>query len=167
MSPILRAETPADRERIFDLLAAAFCLPSDPSVEPIEVGLTRELLACPAYLPELSVVAEENGVVLGYAITTRAQIGPAASLGLGPIGVLPEAQGKGVGSALVLESVRRAEILGEASVALLGDPSFYSRFGFRPAAEMRVVAPEPAWGEHFMILAIGGAKIPQLSGERS
>jgi putative acetyltransferase len=34
-------------------------------------------------------------------------------------------------------------------VALLGAPEYYGRFGFRPADELGVIAPEPAWGDAF------------------
>ncbi|MBE0008985.1 MULTISPECIES: GNAT family N-acetyltransferase [unclassified Arthrobacter] len=160
MSLTIRSETPADRQQIFGLLANAFRVPSDPSAEPVEVGLTRELLAGADYVPDLSVVATVDDVVVGYVITTRARIGTVPSLGLGPIGVLPASQGHGVGSALMVESLRRAEALGEKSVALLGDPGFYHRFGFQPATGLGVAAPDPAWGDYFMVRAIGGVTIP-------
>jgi hypothetical protein len=34
-------------------------------------------------------------------------------------------------------------------VVLLGSPQYYSRFGFRPAKELGVIAPEPEWGDAF------------------
>lgn len=160
MSLSLRSETPADRQKILDLLTAAFRLPSGPPAEPVEVGLTRELLASAEYVPDLSVVALVDDAVVGYVITTRGWIGSVPSLGLGPIGVLPEFQGHGVGSALMVESLRRAETLGERSIALLGDPGFYRRFGFSPAAGLGVAAPDPTWGDYFMVRAIGGGALP-------
>ncbi|WP_261565948.1 hypothetical protein [Frankia gtarii] len=47
---------------------------------------------------------------------------------------------------------------GEPLVGLLGDPGFYSRFGFRPSDECGISAPRPEWGAHFQVrtLTAGG-----------
>ena len=44
-----------------------------------------------------------------------------------------------------------ADAAGEPLIALLGDPRFYIRFGFVPASELGVEAPDPAWAEHFQV----------------
>ncbi|GAB3535442.1 N-acetyltransferase [Arthrobacter tecti] len=156
---IIRAETLADRPTALSVIEAAFGSPG--KARPIEAALLEQLWECPAYLPELSLVAEDDdGVVCGYVITTRARIGEVPSLGLGPIGVLPSHQGRGVGRLLVEGSIVRAAGLGEASLVLLGSPSFYGRFGFVRADVRGVLPPEPAWGEHFMILALGESPLP-------
>ncbi|MHA7155968.1 GNAT family N-acetyltransferase [Arthrobacter sp. TMN-50] len=153
----IRSETFADHGLIFDVLAAAFRSHSGPITEPLEVGLTRELFASAAYLPELSLVAEKAGTVVGFVMTTRGWIGLEPSLGLGPIGVHPEAQRLGIGAALMRETITCAETLGETSIALFGAPAFYSRFGFGPASGSGVLAPDPSWGDYFMIRTLGGA----------
>jgi putative acetyltransferase len=76
-------------------------------------------------------------------------VGDFPALGLGPISVLPDRQGRGVGAALMHAVLAAAEATGEALVALLGDPAFYGRFGFVAASELGVAAPDPAWGRHF------------------
>ena len=53
---------------------------------------------------------------------------------LGPIAVVPGRQGGGIGSALVREGLERCRDLGYGAVFLLGNPRYYSRFGFRPAS---------------------------------
>ena len=55
----------------------------------------------------------------------------------------------GVGTALVHALLGAAEARDEALVALLGEPGFYARFGFRPAGEHGIEAPDPAWGGYF------------------
>jgi predicted N-acetyltransferase YhbS len=70
-------------------------------------------------------------------------------LGLGPLGVLPENQRGGVGTVLVHALLAVAEAADERLVALLGSPDYYGRFGFVPAAELGITAPDPAWGAHF------------------
>ena len=48
-----------------------------------------------------------------------------------------------------------AQALGEPVVVLLGDPAYYSRFGFGPASDLGVLAPDPQWGDFFQALALG------------
>jgi predicted N-acetyltransferase YhbS len=80
-------------------------------------------------------------------------------LGLGPLGVLPEAQGRGVGTALVHALVAVAEACEERLVALLGAPAYYGRFGFVPASDLGIEAPDPAWGEHFQARHLTGPRV--------
>jgi hypothetical protein len=62
----------------------------------------------------------------------------------------------GVGSALLHETVARANAAGERGIALLGDPAYYSRFGFGPATSRGVDPPDPAWGGYFQLLPLAG-----------
>lgn len=156
----VRPETPSDRGAALAVIESAFAAGATGG-RPVEAALLEQLWASPAYLPALSLVAEDDdGAIRGYVITTRARIGSVPSLGLGPIGILPEFQGRGIGSLLVEESISRAEKLGETSLVLLGSPTFYGRFGFARADERGVHPPDPAWREHFMIRALGGNRVP-------
>ena len=122
---------------------------------PLEDELNRRLHEGPWWLPHFALVATDaDGGVLGHVIGTRGWVDRAPALGLGPLGVLPDHQGRGCGSALVHALLGAAQARDETLVALLGDPAFYSRFGFRPAAEWGVAAPDPRWGEHFQVLAL-------------
>lgn len=154
----LRAETAADREAILGVVAAAFAispvtgLPVDG--EPTEVAVLRGLFDADEYLPDLSVVALLDGEVVGHCISTRGWAGEHQLLGLGPVAVVPRLQQHGIGSALINESIVRANAAGECGIALLGSPDYYARFGFVPAANFGVMAPDPAWGEHFQLLPL-------------
>ena len=68
---------------------------------------------------------------------------------MGPIGVLPEDQGVGIGSALMNALLTAADAADVPMVVLLGAPQYYGSFGFRPAQELGVISPEPRWGEAF------------------
>lgn len=155
---VLRDETPADRDAILALTADAFAispatgLPADG--EPVEVNVLRELFDAKEYLPGLSIVAVLDGQVVGHVISTRGWAGEQELLGLGPIGVTPRLQRQGIGSALMKESIQRANAAGEIGIALLGSPDYYSRFGFVPAATMGVLPPEEAWGDYFQLLPL-------------
>ncbi|VXC59700.1 Uncharacterized domain protein [Arthrobacter sp. 9AX] len=154
----LRDETPADRDAILALTAEAFAispatgLPADG--EPVEVNLLRELFEAKEYLPGLSVVAVLDGEVVGHVISTRGWVGGHDLLGLGPIGVAPRLQRRGIGSALMNESIARANAAGESGIALLGSTEYYPRFGFVPAATLGVLPPEDVWGDHFQLLPL-------------
>lgn len=155
---VMRAEQPEDRPAILALTAAAFAvspvtgLPVDG--EPEEVGLLRRLFDCPEYLPEFSIVAELDGEVVGHVISTRGWVEELELLGLGPIGVLPRLQRHGIGTALMKETVARANATGERGIALLGSPEYYSRFGFVPSTSLGVEPPEAGWDAHFQLLPL-------------
>ena len=114
----------------------------------------RALFGCEQYLPEFSIVAELGGEVVGHVISTRGWVGELELLGLGPIGVVPRLQRHGIGSALMKEMIARANAAGERGIALLGDPEYYSRFGFVPSTSLGVEAPDPGWGVHFQLLPL-------------
>jgi predicted N-acetyltransferase YhbS len=154
----LRNETAADREGILALTAEAFAISPVTGLavegEPIEVEVLRQLFDCEEYLPEFSVVAELAGEVVGHVISTRGWVGDYGLLGLGPIGVTPRLQRHGIGSALMNDTIARANAAGEGGIALLGSTEYYSRFGFVPAASFGVLPPEEAWGDHFQLLPL-------------
>jgi predicted N-acetyltransferase YhbS len=163
---IVRHEQPADRPRILELVAAAFAAPVDnaadarepgggPRAEPLEVGLLQQLFDGADYLPALSLVAVRDGTVAGHVICTRAWIDGFPAVGLGPLAVSPDAQGQGVGKALMETVIAGAEAAGEPAIVLLGSTGYYPRFGFVPASALGIEAPDSAWGDHFMALALG------------
>jgi putative acetyltransferase len=147
----VRRERAADAGAVRDLHRAAFAGAGDPPVEP---GLVDDLRADPAWLPHLSLVAEVDGRAVGHVLATRAHVEEAPALGVGPVGVLPDLQGRGVGTALLYALIGAAQARDETLLGLLGDPGYYGRFGFGPAADLGVRAPNPAWDRHFMALAL-------------
>ncbi|MFI2565058.1 N-acetyltransferase [Paenarthrobacter sp. NPDC018779] len=157
---VLRSEQPEDRPAILALTAQAFSVSpvTGEPVEgvPVEVGLLRELFDCEEYVPDLSIVAEIGGDIVGHVISTRGSVGSLEPVGLGPIGVAPTLQRRGIGSALMRETEVRAAAAGIPGIALLGSPAYYPRFGYRPAASLGVRPPEPAWGDHFQLLRLPG-----------
>lgn len=143
---IVRRERPGD-------VAAARQLHVDAFPTEVEAGLLDELRRDEGWLPDLSLVADDGDAVVGHVVCTRGTIGAdrRPALGLGPIAVRPDRQGDGIGSTLVHAVVAVAEARGEVLVALLGDPGFYGRLGFVPAADVGVEAPDSGWGVHFQV----------------
>lgn len=110
------------------------------------------LRAHSAWLPELSLVAvDPDDEVVGHVLCTRGHVGSVPALAAAPLSVRPDRQRAGVGSALMHAVLAAADALGEPLVALLGDPKYYARFGFRLSREYRIAAPVTAWGPHFQV----------------
>jgi predicted N-acetyltransferase YhbS len=155
---LLRNETPEDRDAILALTAEAFAISPATGLptegEPVEVKVLHALFDAKEYLPGFSVVAVLDGEIVGHVISTRGWVGEHELLGLGPIAVTPRLQRQGIGSALMKETIARANAAGESGIALLGSPDYYSRFGFVPAASFGVQPPEAAWSDHFQLLPL-------------
>lgn len=90
----------------------------------------------------VSLVADDNGAVVGHVAVSPVTIsdGTAGWLGLGPISVAPDYQGQGVGAQLMVQALAELRALGASGCVVLGDPGYYSRFGFK--AEPSLVLPE-------------------------
>lgn len=147
---IIRREAPADIAAARAVQAAAF-RKQDGDGEPVEARLLDELRQCDGWLPALSIVAEIDGTVVGHVVTTRGFVGDIPALGLGPIGVLPSHQRRGVGLALVHASIGAADALDEPLIALLGSTVYYPRFGFVSSATLGITAPDSVPAEHFQV----------------
>lgn len=144
---MVRREQPQDRAAIFAVHAAAFARPGQ--------GVAAEAELVDALRDDgdlvLSLVAVREGVVVGHVACSRARIGLGPVLGLGPLGVQPDHQRQGVGTALMHAVLAAADALDEQAVCLLGDPRYYRRFGFEPASTIGVEPPRPEWTPHFQI----------------
>jgi putative acetyltransferase len=128
---LVRPEEPRDRDASLEVERLAFGSDEEPGI--VEAVRDEE--------GSFALVAEEDGAVVGHVQFSRAWIGEAAVMALGPVGVLPVRQGRGVGSALIREGLEEARSRGEAAVILLGDPAFYPRFGFEPGAAFGLSNP--------------------------
>lgn len=80
----------------------------------------------------ISLVAVENEIIVGHVAISPVQVssGETGWYGLGPISVWPNKQGLGIGSLLMNTSLEKLKRLGGKGCVLLGDPNYYSRFGF-------------------------------------
>ena len=106
--------------------------------------LADELRRSPdLYVPELSFVAVEGDAVVGHVMNTWSEIegSPVRVLQLSPLGVHPDHQGRGHGSALVRASLDAVRTRGEPLLVLEGNPAYYGRFGFVRADELGLLPP--------------------------
>jgi len=131
--------------------------------EPGEARLAVALRAADA--DALELVAELDGRIVGVAMfspaTAKTGNGPEIpGLGLGPVAVLPDYQNRGIGAALIEAGLDFIRTLGPTYCIVLGDPDFYSRFGFEPAPSLDLHwagDPEDKTGNAFQVLALNGA----------
>lgn len=130
--PTLRTARREDRPAVLQVALAAF--PDDEEAE-----LVRTIWGAPEYLPDLEVVAEHEGRVVGHVLHSTGYIGTHQLVALAPLAVHPDHQGRGIGSALVEEAVARADRDGHPAIILLGSPAFYGRFGFQPARSLGIL----------------------------
>jgi putative acetyltransferase len=148
---LIRRERAVDSAAIRQVHLAAFDRPELAGAEAPEARLVDALREDGDAVPALSLVAEHDGEVVGHVVCSRARIGDRPSLGLGPIGIRPDRQRAGIGTALMHAVIGGADALDEPTIVLLGDPAFYPRFGFEPAVDHGITPPEDWSREHFMV----------------
>jgi putative acetyltransferase len=153
----IRPEAPGDEEAIDVIVRGAFLqqFGSDS-----EVGLVRTMRDRGELIPELTLVAERDGQVVGHIAFSEVTLDGERTQGLGlaPVAVAPEFQGEGIGGALIREGLARATAAGWRFVVLLGHDHYYPRFGFAPAAPLGVRG-DYGDGTSWMVRPLGDAEL--------
>ncbi|MEH6591662.1 MAG: N-acetyltransferase [Halioglobus sp.] len=151
----VRQETPDDIEAIDEVTVSAFL--TAPHADYTEQFVVRALRDSGALT--ISLVAEDSDGIVGHVALSPVTISDNSSnwYGLGPISVLPNEQGKGIGSLLMREAITQLNKSNANGCVLLGDPNYYHRFGFKPI-EGLVLPDVPA--EYFQALLLK-ADFPQ------
>ena len=125
----IRKETTSDIEAITQVTIAAFkTLQISNQTEQFIIKALRNANAL-----TISLVAEVDGRVVGHIAFSPVTISDGSPnwYGLGPVSVLPEYQKQGIGESLVNEGLSLLKAMGGKGCALVGDPAYYQRFGFR------------------------------------
>jgi putative acetyltransferase len=156
---IIRAETPADHDDIRRIVDSAFG-------DTVTGDLVELIRASDRYVPDLSLVAVSEGQSLGHVMSSYVDLVPGTRrvLQVGPLAVLPSHQRRGIGSALMEETIRLAEDRAEPLLLIEGNPAYYGRFGFVRADEQGIEPPPEAHGPQFFMLRRLGAYGPSLRG---
>ncbi|HIF9187931.1 TPA: GNAT family N-acetyltransferase [Photobacterium damselae] len=159
----IRAESPSDIEQIESLTYAAFenHPHHEPGAKPTEHLIVNKLRESNALT--ISLVCEDDSQLVGHIAFSPVRINGKEIqwCGLGPVSVIPSQQGKGIGHALIQQGILQAQELGFKGVVLLGEPEYYTRFGFTPSPKLTLDGVPP---EFFLVKALEG-EIP--SGEVS
>lgn len=155
----IRPEAPTDRSAIRALIASAFETPAEADL----VDALREQAK-----PVISLVAEENGFILGHILFSPVTLSAHPELkvmGLAPMAVAPAHQRKGIGSALVRVGLERCQQLGFGAVVVLGHPGYYPRFGFLPSACYGIGCEYDVPEEVFMVVELQPGFLQGVSGK--
>lgn len=167
---IIRQEQPEDYSQTEALVREAFWNRYAPGCN--EHYLLHLLRQAPDFAPWHSLVAEYLGQLIGQVLLSPACImaadgRKAPALTLGPVCVLPAVFGRGVGAALMQAAIAQAQARQERAILLMGDPRYYSRFGFVPASRFGIHLPgaDPAdEAAFFMALPLYDGALAEIHG---
>ena len=159
---LIRQEREADFDSVYEVVRSAFKTMDMASGD--EQDLVNRLRKSPAFIPELSLVAELEGKIIGHIMFTKMKIGVHSALTLAPVAVLPEYQKQGIGAKLIVEGHRIARELGHNAIILVGHADYYPRFGYTPAGKKNIQAPFEVPEEAFMVLELREGGLKGVSG---
>lgn len=145
---IIRKEQAKDYEKIYKLVKSAF--ENVDQSDGNEADLINELRKSDSFIPELSLVAEEDGKLLGHILFSKAKVGDCEVLALAPLSVDPSYQRQGVGKTLIEEGHRIGKDLGYPYSIVLGSDKYYPKFGYIEAKSYGIKAPFDIPSKYFM-----------------
>lgn len=166
MSISVRQENPLDAAVVSKVIQRAYERVSFSNHR--EHLMVNRLRASPTYIPQLSLLAEIAGEVVGHVLLTRITIRDGEtshpSLALAPLSVTPEFQRQGVGSALIREAHRRARQLGFRSIIVVGIEGYYPKFGYVPLGLYPIKVPFEVRPENCAIVSLSDVGLSGLRG---
>lgn len=130
----IRDEIPGDEAAIYTLTKIAFApVEMSDGSEPQIVDRLRE-----SGNLVLSLVAVEEDQILGHIAFSPVTLSSSQGhwFGLGPVSVQPARQRAGIGRQLIEKGLERLRSLDAAGCVLLGDPTYYGRFGFSSPGDL-------------------------------
>jgi putative acetyltransferase len=150
---LIRPQRDEDAAAIRQVHLAAFPTPA-------EADLVERLRASGKAVIEL--VALDGDSVVGHILFSPVALEPLAGtvgLGLAPLAVLPDHEKHGVGRRLIQNGLAECHKWGAGFVVVMGDPPYYSRFGFEPAANHGLRSEYDA-GDAFMVFKLASGALP-------
>lgn len=161
---IIRTETKSDYEKVYKLNFRAFGNRED------ESKLVEKIRKSEEFVPELSLVAEKEGEIVGHLLLSKAvvenQDDNHTIIVLAPIAVKPEYQKQGVGTRLIEEGKKRCKSLGYRLILLIGHPEYYPRLGFQPARKFGLELKQfEVPDEVFMVYEVEEEALQKINGE--
>ena len=166
---IIRLEKPNDYRKSEEVTREAFWNHHSPGCD--EHYLLHMMREAEVYIPELAMVAEMDGEIAGHIAYAKSEIrgdnGKVFSvITFGPISVLPEYQGQGIGATLIRTTLDKARQMGFSAVIIYGDPAYYSRFGFLPARSFGVATAEDCWTPSLQGIELAEGALSKIGGGR-
>ncbi len=146
----IRREQKSDYKKVYEITKQAFQQENESKlIEKIRVG--------EGFVPELSLVAELDGEIVGHILFSKIKIigeDEYESLALAPMAVVPKLQKQGIGSELVNTGLEIAKKLGFESVIVVGHEDYYPIFGFEKASKWGIKCPFEVPDEAFMAIEL-------------
>ena len=158
MSVTIRPARPDDAAGILAVVGDAFSYGGTRDASE-ELAIVRGTWSAQKDRPLIELVADEGGTVVGHLQAAPGCLDgePTPVAGVAPVCVGTSHQGRGVGSALMVALIGAAEERHWPLLVLLGDPAFYGRFGFEPAAPLGLsYPPVGAANPHFQARKLPG-----------
>jgi putative acetyltransferase len=154
----IRAERPEDEDAVRRVEIEAFERADEADlVEALREGAAEFV----------SFVAVDGDEIAGHVLFTEVELEADADvegLGLAPLAVLPSHQSRGIGTALVEAALEHLAETGIDFVVVLGDPAYYERFGFVPAATYGLGCVYDAPPEAFQALELREGALTEVAG---
>lgn len=135
----IRQERQEDYQQIRELVIDAFALADHSGGD--EYDLIERLRHTPEYIPELSLVAVFEDLIVGHIMFSRISVGQSVAIALAPLAIRPDRQRKGIGRQLVTVGHGLGRRMGYACSVVLGNPCYYSKFGYEKASNYGIIAP--------------------------
>jgi putative acetyltransferase len=148
-APAIRFEQAGDADAVARVNTAAFGQPQEAAIVARLRGIADPYLSLVALLDERIV-----GHILFTPVTIRAETSVSGALGLGPMAVEPQHQGRGIGSALVRAGLDACRRRSHFVVFVVGHPEYYPRFGFQPAAPQGLHFHSAEFDPAFMVIEL-------------
>jgi len=163
----IKRENEKDFRAVEELTRAAFWNLYVPGCN--EHFVLHNLRKHPDFIPELELIAEKEGKIVGHIVYSRGIIEDPQGkktpvISFGPVSVPPELQKQGIGSALINHSLDIARTLGYPVVFIYGDPRYYSRFGFRCAERYDIKTSDGKFAWALLALELQPGALANMPG---
>jgi putative acetyltransferase len=157
----IRKETPLDFNLIDEVTSLAF-------KNHQKNQLIQALRKNDAFKEELSLVATENEIVIGYLLLFPTYIindyRRHSTLILASMAVMPDRQKQGIGAALIKEAMKQGEKIGFGSIVLSENSEYFFRFGFKKASRWNITMPMNTSNETVLAVELNRQGFSQVSG---
>ncbi len=167
MNFIINNETPSDYLQVKKVIKSAFNIEAENS-EFNEWILVEKIRNSEYYINELSLVALIEGKVVGHILFTPMKINDENnsydSLALGPVSVHKDFQNKGAGKQLIKSGIEKAKELGYKSIIVMGDPQYYTKFGFDLASKFQIGTTSDYNDEYLFALELLKGELCRVRG---